>query len=151
MRTIEAFRVAVGALLANRLRSLLTMLGVIIGVAAVVLLVAIGAGAQQEVESQVEGLGSNLILVVPGQLQAQGAPTASRLNLDDQRLLASVVGDDRAVTSNLASGELVRAGTRTSFSTVQGNDQNLPRVFDRPLRLGSSSPAATSTPAAGSR
>jgi putative ABC transport system permease protein len=47
-----------------------------------------------------------------------------------------VVGDDRAVTSNLASGELVRAGTRSSFCTVQGNDQNLPRVFDRPLTSG---------------
>jgi putative ABC transport system permease protein len=112
------------------------MLGVIIGVAAVVLLVAIGAGAQQEVEAQVQGLGSNLILVVPGQLQAQGPPTTSRLTLDDQRLLASVVGDERAVTSNLASGELVRSGTRSSFSTVQGNDQNLPRVFDRPLVYG---------------
>ncbi|MDH5279185.1 MAG: ABC transporter permease, partial [Actinomycetota bacterium] len=68
MRAGEAFRVALDALRANRLRSLLTMLGVIIGVASVVLLVAIGSGAKQEVESQVEGLGSNLIFVVPGTL-----------------------------------------------------------------------------------
>ena len=69
MRAAEAFRVALEALRANGLRSALTMLGVIIGVAAVVILVAIGSGAKQEVEQQVEGLGSNIIIVVPGRFQ----------------------------------------------------------------------------------
>ena len=58
MKGGEAFRVALDALRANRLRSVLTMIGVIIGVAAVVVLVAIGTGAKNEVETQVEGLGS---------------------------------------------------------------------------------------------
>jgi putative ABC transport system permease protein len=69
MRLAEAWRVAVTALRANRLRSLLTMLGVVIGVAAVVVLVAIGTGAQREVEAQVNGLGANLVIVVPGRLE----------------------------------------------------------------------------------
>ena len=69
MRLAEAWRVAVTALRANRLRSLLTMLGVVIGVAAVVVLVAIGTGAKQEVEEQVNGLGANLVIVVPGRLE----------------------------------------------------------------------------------
>ena len=86
MRFAEALRVALDALRANRLRSLLTMLGVIIGVAAVVILVAIGSGAKAEVEKQVEGLGSNLILVVPGSLEIGGAPSASRLGLTDVEL-----------------------------------------------------------------
>ena len=77
MRLGEAWRVAVTALRANRLRSLLTMLGVIIGVAAVVMLVAIGTGAKQYVESQVEGLGSNLLLVVPGELSFGSAAPSS--------------------------------------------------------------------------
>jgi len=68
VRVAEAFRVALTALRANRLRSLLTMLGVVIGVAAVVVLVAIGTGAKQEVEEQVNGLGANLVIVVPGRL-----------------------------------------------------------------------------------
>jgi len=66
MRMGEAWRVAFEALRANRLRSALTMLGVVIGVAAVVLLVSIGTGAKREVETEVQGLGSNLLLVVPG-------------------------------------------------------------------------------------
>ena len=82
MRTGEAFRVALEALRANRLRSALTMLGVVIGVAAVVVLVAIGSGAKQEVEDQVEGLGSNIIIVVPGKFElgvgAVGEPAAAR-------------------------------------------------------------------------
>ena len=83
MRLGEAWRVAVTALRANRLRSLLTMLGVIIGVAAVVMLVAIGTGAKQYVEGQVEGLGSNLLLVVPGEITFGSSPTSSRLTLAD--------------------------------------------------------------------
>ena len=78
---------ALDALRANRLRSVLTMLGVIVGVAAVVVLVAIGTGAKNEVETQVEGLGSNLILVVPGRLEANSGPTVSRLTLDDVETL----------------------------------------------------------------
>ena len=76
MRLGEAWRIAVTALRANRLRSLLTMLGVIIGVAAVVMLVAIGTGAKQYVEGQVEGLGSNLLLVVPGEITFGSSPTS---------------------------------------------------------------------------
>ena len=66
MRGGEAVRVALDALRANRLRSALTMLGVIIGVAAVVVLVAIGTGAKQEVTSQVEGLGFPARVLRPG-------------------------------------------------------------------------------------
>ena len=69
MRLGEAWRVALGALRANRLRSALTMLGVVIGVAAVVHAGGDRHGAKQEVETQVEGLGSNLILVVPGKFE----------------------------------------------------------------------------------
>jgi putative ABC transport system permease protein len=81
VRLAEAWRVALDALRANRLRSVLTMLGVVIGVAAVVALVAIGTGTKQLIENQVEGLGSNLLIVVPGRLEANAAPTASPMTL----------------------------------------------------------------------
>ncbi|GAA4981712.1 ABC transporter permease [Kineococcus glutinatus] len=136
MKGLEALRVALDALRANRLRSLLTMIGVVVGVAAVVVVVSIGAGARQEIEQQVEGLGSNLILVVPGEATTVGAPTVSRLRRADGLLLARVVGDPGAVTARLASGERVRAGSRSTFTTVQGGDENFPRVFDRPLAEG---------------
>jgi putative ABC transport system permease protein len=136
VRTGEAFRVAFGALLANRLRSALTMLGVVIGVAAVVILVAIGSGAKQEVETQVEGLGSNIIIVVPGKFQFGAAPSVSRLTLDDVDLLGRVVGDRDRVAVSIASGETVRVGARQTFATVNGVNENVPNVFDRALARG---------------
>jgi putative ABC transport system permease protein len=73
MSFLEAFRIATRALFANKVRSLLTMLGVIIGVSAVILLVAIGAGVQGEVTSTIQGLGSNVLFVFPGVLNTGGA------------------------------------------------------------------------------
>ncbi|WP_432524342.1 ABC transporter permease [Kineococcus sp. SYSU DK006] len=141
MKGLEAFRVAVDALRGNRLRSLLTMLGIIIGIAAVIVVVSIGSGARQQIQSQVEGLGSNLILVVPGQFDtnnlSSNAPATSTLQISDGELLADVVGDPAAVTARVGSGAQVRAGTVERFTTVQGSDQNLPQVFDRPVAEGS--------------
>jgi putative ABC transport system permease protein len=136
MRGREAFRVALGALLANRLRSVLTMLGVVIGVAAVVVLVALGSGAKHEIEQQVEGLGSNIIIVVPGKFELGSAPSISRLTLDDVGLLGRVVGDERRIAVSVASGETVSVGRRERFVTVNGVNENVPNVFDRPLARG---------------
>jgi len=137
VRAAEALRVAVDALRANRVRSLLTMLGVIIGVAAVVVLVAIGSGAKREVEQQVEGLGSNLILVIPGRFEFGSAPSVSRLQLEDVDYLGRVVGDPRAVATTVSSGEAIRVGARELFTTVNGVNENVPYVFNRPLARGS--------------
>ncbi|WP_432485103.1 ABC transporter permease [Kineococcus esterisolvens] len=140
MKGLEAFRVALDALRGNRLRSLLTTLGIVIGIAAVIIVVSIGAGARERIESQVEGLGSNLILVVPGQFDtadlSAGAAAASTLQRSDAELLAEVTGDAGAVTARLSSGAQVRAGTTEQFVTVQGTDQNLPEVFTRPVADG---------------
>ena len=134
MRLAEAWRVAVTALRANRLRSLLTMLGVVIGVAAVVVLVAIGTGAQREVEAQVNGLGANLVIVVPGRLEFGAAPTKSRLELSDADRIGRATGQDVAVT--LSSGETVRFGSNEAFATVNGTNPAVPRVFARPVARG---------------
>jgi len=140
VKGLEAFRVAVDALRGNRVRSLLTMLGIIIGIAAVIVVVSIGAGARDRIESQVEGLGSNLVLVVPGQLDTanpgQGAAAASPLQLSDADVLGGVVGDDAAVTARVSSAATVRVGSRERYVTVQGSDQNLPYVFTRPVAQG---------------
>ncbi len=136
MRVGEAFRVALDALRANRLRSLLTMLGVIIGVAAVVTLVAIGSGAKREVETQVQGLGSNLILVLPGQFDFGSAPTVSRLQLEDVDYVGRVIGNPSGVATTVSSGEEASVGARSTFVTVAGTNENIPNVFDRPLAKG---------------
>jgi putative ABC transport system permease protein len=137
VRVAEAWRVALGALRANRLRSALTMLGVVIGVAAVVVLVAIGTGAKREVEQQVEGLGSNLLVVVPGRLDFGAAPAVSRLTLADVDAVSRVVGDPDRVAVTVTSGETVRAGRSSAFTTVQGVLETTPRVFVRDLGRGS--------------
>ena len=137
MRLAEAWRVAVTALRANRLRSALTMLGVVIGVAAVVVISAIGSGAKSEVEAQVEGLGSNLVIIVPGQLELGSAPTKSRLELADAERIGRALGQPDGVAVSIASGETVRAGGRSAFATVNGTNPAVPEVFVRPLARGS--------------
>ncbi len=72
MNLVESFRIAIRALSANKVRSVLTMLGVIIGVAAVILLVSIGTGVQEQVTGQISGLGSNLLFVFPGNFEGRG-------------------------------------------------------------------------------
>ena len=126
MRFAEAIRVAIDALRANRLRSVLTMLGVIIGVGAVVVLVAIGSGAKQEVEAQVEGLGSNIIFVFPGSVEFGAAPSISRLELEDVEYLGRVAGNPDVVTATVSSGETVSVGSTEVFSTISGTNENYP-------------------------
>lgn len=141
MKGWEAFRVALDALRGNRMRSLLTMLGIIIGIAAVIVVVSIGSGARQQIEKQVEGLGSNLILVVPGQFDtndlSRSAAATSTMQLSDAKVLAAVTGDPQSITARVSSGAQVRAaGGPERFQTIQGADQNLPRVMNRPLAEG---------------
>ncbi|MFI5493693.1 ABC transporter permease [Actinoplanes sp. NPDC051859] len=136
MRLAEAWRVALDALRANRLRSMLTMFGMVIGVAAVVALVAIGTGTKQQIERQVEGLGANLLLVVPGRLEAGAAPAVSTLSLDDADAVSRIVGDRSRVAVTVASGETVRAGNRSTFTSMQGVLETTPGVFVRSLDRG---------------
>ena len=136
MKISEAARVAWEALRANKLRSGLTMLGVVIGVASVVLLVAIGTGARDEVTSGVESLGSNIVFVAPGNLAFGSTPALSRLGLDDVRRVGDAVGDPRRVATTIASGEIARVGARRTNVNVNGTNETIPLVFDRTLSRG---------------
>jgi putative ABC transport system permease protein len=81
MLLIEIWRVALGAIRANKLRSFLTMLGIIIGVGAVITMVALGTGAQKAVQDQIQNLGSNLLTVMPGQSFMRGVASDQRVSL----------------------------------------------------------------------
>lgn len=89
-------REALSAMVANRLRSFLTMLGMIIGVAAVILMLAIGAGVQKQVNSAIASMGSNLFIVMPGATSANGVRTgfggAVNLTLGDANAIKEVSG-----------------------------------------------------------
>jgi putative ABC transport system permease protein len=90
----EAWGVALAALWGNKLRAALTTLGIVIGVAAVIAMIALGTGAQRAVQEQVASLGTNLLSVVPGQSFRMGvaSPTRVSLTVDDYRALASATG-----------------------------------------------------------
>jgi putative ABC transport system permease protein len=136
MRVGEAARVAGTAIVANRLRSFLTALGVVIGVMSVVLLVAVGTGARNVVTAGVEDLGSNLLLVVPGSFDFGQAPSLSKFTLGDVEDLERRLQGSAVVSGNLASGETVRAGAVSSFASVIGVTADFDEVLNRPVARG---------------
>jgi putative ABC transport system permease protein len=133
MNIFENVRIALRALAANKLRSALTMLGIIIGVAAVVALLAIGNGATASITSQVQGAGSNLVTVTPGQFQrgpGQSANTAI-LYLSDAQALASGLTNARNVVAIFQGSATVTyqknsvrvnvTATQPNYTTVRNN------------------------------
>ncbi len=91
MRVLESLRMALRSLAANKMRAGLTMLGIMIGTGAVIALLSVGEGAQAAITDQIQAIGSNLIFVIPGQIQSGGTTTltATRpLTLEDAEALA---------------------------------------------------------------
>jgi len=119
----STLKTAFGALLRNRARSLLTMLGVVIGVGAVIVTVAIGAGARLSVQQQIASLGSNLIIVLPGSVTQSGARTgsggASTLTPQDAIAVAALPGVS-AVTPVVTVRTQVVGGGNNWQTTISG-------------------------------
>ena len=139
MNYAESFRIAIRALFANKVRSLLTMLGVIIGVAAVILLVGIGTGVQDEVTGSIEGLGSNLLFVIPGQYGADmGAGTVSSRSfyLEDADTIEAKVDIPCAVVPLLQTGTTIKAGNKSMSVVVAAGDEDEGAVFGSSLAGG---------------
>lgn len=136
MKVAEATRVAGTAIVANGLRSVLTALGVVIGVMSVVLLVAVGTGARNVVTAGVQDLGANLLLVVPGGFEFGAAPTLSKFTLDDVDAIDRRLDGRAAVSGNLASGETVRADGVSAFASVLGVTADFNRVLNREVARG---------------
>ena len=135
----EALRIALQALVATRLRSALTTLGVLIGVLSVVLLVAIGQGARSEITGAIEGLGSNLLFVLPGDGDFGSAPTRSRFVLDDvDRVERELLGEPGRAAGYLVGGEPVQAEGQRLTTTVYGVTASYASVVDRQVGRGQS-------------
>src|SRR6266571_2775356 len=112
----EIITVALGALRANKLRSLLTMLGIVIGVGAVITVVALGTGAQQAVKDRIAALGTTLLTVSPGQQRGGGGGVA--IAGGQQRLL---IADAMAVDERATSVLAVQPEMRSMQQVVYGN------------------------------
>ncbi|MEM8488163.1 MAG: ABC transporter permease [Bacteroidota bacterium] len=91
MKSTTLIKVASQSILKNKMRTLLTMLGIIIGVGAVLVMVAIGEGAQSQIQDQIDNLGTNMIVITPGSSTqsgvSQGAQSLNRLTIDDAEKL----------------------------------------------------------------
>jgi len=128
MNLLESVLVAVTALRTNLLRSILTMLGIVIGVAAVITMVALGSGAQQQVDAQIAALGTNLFMIMPGSSRDRGARMGTgsnlRLSEDDARAIRREVPGVVAAAPTMRGTAQVVAGNRNWSTTVQGIDND---------------------------
>src|SRR5512136_529838 len=135
-RSMENFLVALRALSSNKLRSALTMLGVIIGVAAVVALMAIGNGATASITSRVEGIGSNLITILPARIQTNGQFTRSYLYISDYQALAQSLANLALVVPAYTLNGTVTYGTQSSNVSVAATTSDYLTALNYQVQYG---------------
>src|SRR5438105_12289169 len=139
MSFLMILRIAVKALNRNKMRTALTMLGMIIGVAAVITMVALGTGAQSSIESQIQSAGTNMIMVSAGNFTQGsvrlGQGNASTLTPDDANAIQSVQGVQYKAAGVNTRGQIV-AGNQNWGTQVQGTDIDLPLIRSWPTEEG---------------
>ena len=137
----EGFTMALTSLKDNKVRSLLTMLGIIIGVAAVITLVSIGMGVKERVESNLSSLGSNMIMVSPGNVSASGVRGAAgsnqTLTLKDAQAIEKSVDGIRAVAPIVNGSANMVVGNQNWISSMAGTTPEYALVQDRAVAEGS--------------
>jgi len=118
----ETVGMALTTLTSNRVRSLLTMLGIVIGNASVITLVGVGKGAQNLAEGQLSSLGANVLFVVPGRndTRRQGIESPKTLVLEDAKAIEEQVPTVRRVAPQITLAEVVQSGSLTASVTVTG-------------------------------
>ena len=118
----ETVGMALSTLNTNRLRSFLTMLGIVIGNASVITLVGVGKGAQNLAEGQLSSLGANVLFVVPGRndTRRQGIESPKTLVLEDAKAIEEQVPTVRRVAPQITLSEVVQSGSLTASATVTG-------------------------------
>jgi putative ABC transport system permease protein len=143
MKVLETFRTGMEAVVSHRLRSALTVLGIMIGITAVILTVGLGEGAQQQVTSQISALGSNLLTVTPGSTTSSsgirgGFGSASTLTVGDSTALTSkvVAPDIAAVAPAISTNQSLVAGSINWTTTAVGTDPSWLTVRGRSLTEG---------------
>jgi putative ABC transport system permease protein len=143
MNAVETVRTGLEGVVTHRLRSGLTVLGIMIGIAAVILTVGLGEGAQQQVTSQIAALGTNLLTITPGSTTSSsgirgGFGSASTLTTGDAAALASktVAPDIAAVAPATSESETLVAGTTNWTTTVVGSDPSWLTVRGRTITEG---------------
>ena len=139
MSFLMVLRVAFKALARNKMRTALTMLGMIIGVGAVITMVALGTGAQSSIETQIQAAGTNMIMVSAGNFMQggvrMGQGNASTLTPDDAQAIRDVPGVQYIAPGVNTRGQVV-AGNLNWGTQVQGTDVDLPLIRSWPMKTG---------------
>jgi putative ABC transport system permease protein len=132
--------IALRALKVNRMRSALTMLGIIIGVAAVIAMVGVGAGATARIQDQIQSIGSNLIIVLPGSISANGVRLGSgavaTLTQDDAKAIAADCPSVGAVAPSVRGGVQVVYGNSNWATNAQGVTPDFMTIRDYTMLSG---------------
>ncbi|HJT80953.1 MAG TPA: ABC transporter permease [Chthoniobacterales bacterium] len=140
MRVGSTFTVAFRALRRNKLRSVLTALGIIIGVAAVIAMVGIGNGAKAQVEAQIASLGENVILIFSGSVTSSGIRTgwggAGTLKIEDAEAIRREIPGVIAVSEEIVSTTQVAAGNQNWFTRIYGESADYFDLRQWPLADG---------------
>src|SRR5687768_12148640 len=141
MTPVMTFSIAFKALGRNKMRTGLTMLGMIIGVAAVITLVALGNGAQSAIENQIKGAGTNMITVNAGNFTSggvrQGSGASSSLTVEDAEAIRREIAGAQYVAPGVNMRGQVVAGNQNWSTRVQGTDVDLPSIRAWALQTGS--------------
>ncbi len=140
MKIYSTLKIAFRALRRNKMRSVLTALGIIIGVGAVIAMVSIGNGAKAQVEAQIASLGENVILIFSGSVNASGIHTgwgsAGTLKIEDAEAIRREVTGVVAVSPEVRSTSQVSAGNQNWFTRVYGESQDYFDIRKWPLTDG---------------
>lgn len=140
MNLVATFRIAINALRLNKMRSMLTMLGIIIGVGAVITMIAVGSGVSERVQNQIKSLGSNLMIILPGSTTASGVRMGSGANLnlteDDAIAIAREVPEVQLTAPMNRAGAQVVAGGNNWATQVYGVTPDWFEARDWPLEEG---------------
>lgn len=140
MDIFESVRVAFEGLIANKMRSILTMLGVVIGVGAVILLVSIGQGAKAYVTKEISGLGSNLLFILPGRIEfgaGGGEPTfTNKLTVKDVKLIERRATLAKGVAGLIENQGTIKYKNDSRRTRINGVSANYPDVLNSPVLRG---------------
>ncbi|MGW8266102.1 MAG: ABC transporter permease [Longimicrobiales bacterium] len=141
MKNDTLLKIAGKSILKNKMRTLLTMLGVIIGVGAMSVLAAVGTGARSQIEEQIQNLGTNLIVITPGSTSqggvSQGAQSFNRLTLDDVQALEGQAFLLAGVSPIITSRAQIVGGAGNWVTSADGVDVDYTTIRDWPLTSGS--------------